>query len=148
LSSRKPIGNLRGNEEVAIAPRASDASYRLLFEKHPTPMWVFAAESLSFLAVNEAAINRYGYSRAEFLRMTIRDIGLEKSIPALADGVASQPAGYENSTRCTHLKKDGTRIDVEIAFESLVWFGKPAMLAMATDVTERKRTEERLNQSE
>ena len=61
-------------------PRASDASYRLLFEKHPTPMWVFDVESLRFLAMNEAAIRRYGYSRAEFLRMTILDIRPEEDI--------------------------------------------------------------------
>ena len=111
-------------------------------------MWVFDVESLRFLAINKAAIHRYGYSRAEFLRMTIRDIRLDQDIPALADIVASQPEGRETSTRCKHLKKDGTHIDVEITFESLEWSGRSAKLVMATDITERKRTEERLNQSE
>lgn len=48
--------------------------YRLLFESHPQPMWLYDVESLAFLAINEAAVERYGYSREEFLAMTIADI--------------------------------------------------------------------------
>ena len=111
-------------------------------------MWVFDVESLRFLAINEAAIRRYGYSRAEFLRMTILEIRQEKGIPALRDIVASQYIGRENSTRCKHRRKDGTVIDVEITMEAVEWSGRSARLVMATDITERKRTEEQLVQSE
>ena len=74
MLSRKSTGKRRGNKVSAKMPRSSDASYRLLFEKHSTLMWVFDVESLTFLAINEAAIQQYSYSRDEFLGMTIRDI--------------------------------------------------------------------------
>lgn len=49
--------------------------YRLLFNSHPQPMWVYDLETLNFLAVNDAAVAHYGYTRDEFLRMSIMDIG-------------------------------------------------------------------------
>ena len=61
----------------------SEERYRLLFERHPNPMWVYDSETLAFLAVNNAAIQQYGYSREEFLAMTIKDIRPSEDIPAL-----------------------------------------------------------------
>ncbi len=56
----------------------NEQSYRLLFESNPHPMWVYDREKLSFLAVNDAAIRNYGYSREEFLATTIKDIGEDR----------------------------------------------------------------------
>jgi len=61
----------------------ADEQYRLLFERNPLPMWVYDYETLRFLAVNQAAIHLYGYSRDEFLAMTINDIRPPEAIPAL-----------------------------------------------------------------
>src|ERR1044072_9607088 len=69
--------------QVDDALRRSEAQYRALFENNPQPMWVYDERTLRFLAVNEAAIERYGYSREEFLSMTI------KSIRSTADVEAS-----------------------------------------------------------
>ena len=63
--------------------RLLGASYKALFEANPLPMWVYDVRSLRFLAVNDAAVDRYGYRREEWLRMTIKDIGLQDDIPRL-----------------------------------------------------------------
>jgi two-component system cell cycle sensor histidine kinase/response regulator CckA len=127
---------------------ASDASYRLLFEKHPTPMWVFDVVSLGFLAINEAALQQYGYSRDEFLGMTIRDIRPGEDISALLDNVAHLGTGLEKGGRWRHRRKDGSLIEVEVISHDLDWAGRRARLVFAMDVTERTRTEGRLSRSE
>jgi PAS domain-containing protein len=76
------------------ALRAGEEHYRLLFEASPRPMWVYDAETLAFLAVNEAAERQYGYARAEFLAMTLRDIRPPEDVPALERAVAAAPDGH------------------------------------------------------
>src|SRR5687768_17954196 len=63
--------------------RENEEEYRLLFDDNPHPMWVFDVETLAFLAVNDAATKLYGYSNAEFMRMTIKDIRPPEEIAAL-----------------------------------------------------------------
>src|SRR5215212_7789665 len=62
---------------------ASDARYRVLFEASPLPMWVYDAKTLQFLAVNDAAVRHYGWSRDEFLAMGITDIRPRADVDAL-----------------------------------------------------------------
>ncbi len=130
------------------ALRESEERYRLLFENNPQPMWVFDNETLAFLAVNEAACQHYGYTRKEFLAMTIRDIRLAEEVPALLQSLASQSDEFHKAGIWRHRKKDGTGIAVEIASHPLLFTGRPAQLVLATDVTERMRAEEALRQSE
>ncbi len=132
------------NKEAEGAPRIQEMSYRLLFDRHPQPMWVYDVESLAFLAVNEAAVGKYGYSHCEFLRMTIRDIRPAQDIPALLESVSREVVKVERR----HRKKDGSLIEVEVTTNDLDWAGRPARLVLATDITERKRTEERIRESE
>lgn len=129
------------------ALRDSEKRYRLLFESNPLPMWVYDIETLSFLAVNAAVVQRYGYSEEEFLTMTIKDIRPGENIPALLENLstASDP---NDSRQCRHQKKDGTLIDVEINSHPLNFAGRRAKLVLANDVTERKRAEEALHRSE
>jgi two-component system cell cycle sensor histidine kinase/response regulator CckA len=110
-------------------------------------MWVYDVESLAFLAVNLAAVDQYGYSHGEFLRMTIRDIRPSPETPALLGSVTQQGV-LEKSGRWKHQKKDGSLIDVEITTHDLDWSGRSARLILATDITEQTRTEERLIRSE
>jgi two-component system, cell cycle sensor histidine kinase and response regulator CckA len=130
------------------ALRESEERYRLLFENNPQPMWVFDNETLAFLAVNEAACQHYGYTRKEFLAMTIRDIRLAEEVPALLQSLASQSEEFHKAGVWRHRKKDGPGIAVEIASHPLLFSGRPAQLVLATDVTERMRAEEALRQSE
>jgi len=91
---------------------ATARKYRLLFDGNPEAMLVYDLESLAILDVNQAAITRYGYSRAEFLALTIRDLRPPADIPQLEALLSQLHAGPETHF-ARHRKKDGTIIDVE-----------------------------------
>ena len=127
----------------------SEERYRMLFEASPLPMWVYDAETLRFLAVNDAAIRHYGYTRHEFLGMTITDIRPAEDVDAvLASLRASGGPGSPMPGTWRHRKRDGTIIDVEITAGRIVFEGRRAALVLSNDVTERLQLEERLSQSE
>lgn len=126
----------------------SEQRYKLLFDNNPNPMWVYDAETLRFLTVNDAAIDHYGYTRKEFLAMTLKDIRPEGEVTALMENVAVQTAPLQRSEGWRHRKKDGTLIDVEISSHSLKFGERSARLVLAHDVTEKKAAEEALRQSE
>jgi PAS domain S-box-containing protein len=131
-------------QRVDAGLRTSEQRYRDLFEASPQPMWVYDYETLHFLAVNRAAINRYGYTREEFLARRITDIRPPEDVPTLLEDVAKGRAGLEISTQRRHFKKDGTLIEVETSRRNLVFDGRSAALVLCTDVTERKKTERRM----
>lgn len=110
--------------------------YRILFEKNPQPMWIYDLETLSFLAVNDAAICHYGYSREEFLSMTITDMRPQEDA-LLASRVAS-------AALFRHRKKDGSIISVEITSYSVTFKGRRAKIVLSNDITEARRTGERM----
>jgi diguanylate cyclase (GGDEF)-like protein/PAS domain S-box-containing protein len=120
----------------------SEIQYQLLFDSNPLPMWVFERKTLKFLAVNEAAARQYGFSRREFLTMTITDIRPEEDIPDLLEATAKPIHGLQKTTIWRHRKKDGAIIDVEIVGHDLHFHGVEAELIAARDVTERKKAEE------
>jgi two-component system sensor histidine kinase/response regulator len=121
--------------------RESEERYRLLFESNPQPMWVYDLETLAFLAVNESAVHNYGYSREEFLAMTIKDIRPAEDIPALYDSLARSSQAVGRTGIWRHLKKDGTIFEAEITSHLLVFNGRQAELILAHDITERRRAE-------
>src|SRR5258705_3959908 len=90
------------------ALKASESRYRELFESNPLPMWVYDLETLAFLQVNAAAINHYGYSREEFLGMSIKDIRPPEDVPELLNSIASAPSGLDRVGTWRHPKRDGT----------------------------------------
>ncbi|MBI3650767.1 MAG: PAS domain S-box protein [Acidobacteria bacterium] len=126
----------------------SEAHNLLLFAINPQPMWFYDVESLEFLAVNDAAIASYGYSREEFLAMTLRDIRPPKDIPNLEKEAREYRPGFKFSGEWQHLKKDGSLIEVAINSYSISLAGREARLAQVTNITERKKTERQLKQSE
>jgi PAS domain S-box-containing protein len=130
------------------ALRESEERYRLLFESNPHPMWVYELETLRFLAVNEAAVQHYGYSCEEFLSMTIKDMRPPEDIPALMKNISHLSGGLNQAGIWRHQKKDGTLIDVEVTSHSLIFAGRSAEVVLVNDVTERKRAEQELSQSE
>jgi PAS domain S-box-containing protein len=124
----------------------SEERYRLLFESNPHPIWVYDLDTLAFLAVNSAAILHYGYSREEFLAMTIRDIRPPEDIPALLKNVSRVNSGIDDAGSWRHSKKDGGIIDVEITSHQLIFAGRNAEIVLSNDITERKRAEAAINQ--
>lgn len=121
--------------------RESEERHRKLFDNNPHPTWVFDRETLRFLAVNAAAVRKYGYSRDEFLAMTLKDIRPPEDIPALLETVRALGDGNESSGAWRHRLKDGTVIDTENTSYALTFLGRPARVVVAVDVTQRKRDE-------
>ena len=121
--------------------RDSEATYRLLFDANPHPMFVIDVETLGFLAANDAAVATYGFSRDEFLSMTAADIRPPEDIPRLRERIrrAMAEGGALTVGESRHRRKDGTVFDVHVTSSTLVFAGRRASLAMAIDITEQKR---------
>ncbi len=118
------------------------------FRSYPLPMWIYDRDTLRFLAVNEAAVASYGYSEAEFLAMTIRDIRPPEEHSRLESNLATNPPdGLQHSGTWLHRRKDGSLISVEIVSQTLVHAGRPARLVCAQDVTTRVAAERALHTS-
>ncbi len=124
------------------ALRERDTRYRTLFESNPHPMWVYDRATLRFLAVNDAAVDYYGFSRDEFLAMTLRDIRPPEDVPLLERNVAAAPEGFDPPDLWRHRLKDGRVIHVEITSHRVDFDGHDAKLVLAHDVTERLAAEE------
>jgi PAS domain S-box-containing protein len=120
----------------------------MLFDLNPNPMWVFDRKTLQFLAVNAAAVSRYGYSHDEFTRMTIRDIRPPQDVEALEQAVQTEFEARQDASNWRHITRDGTVFDVEIRGRPVTFLGVDAELVLVTDVTERNRLEARLRQSQ
>lgn len=140
----RDITERKKNEQILAE---SEKRYRNLFMSNPNPMWVYDLETLAFLDVNEAAITTYGYSRNEFLSMTIRDIRPEEDVKKLLSNIKSAVYGPEYSTGWRHLKKDGSIIHVEIRSNAIEYHGRKAKLVSAIDVTAKKNAEDELKAS-
>ncbi|MGC2237035.1 MAG: response regulator [Pyrinomonadaceae bacterium] len=135
-------------KQAEEAQRESEERYRILFDNNPIPMWVYDAETLEFLAVNKAAIFHYGYSKEEFLSMTILDIRPPEDVPAVMENLSNLQKGFDITDIWKHRIKDGSIIEVEISSHDLIFDGKRSRLVLANDITERRRAEEALRKSE
>jgi PAS domain S-box-containing protein len=124
-----------------------EASFRLLFEANPLPMWVVDVESLTFVAANDAACRRYGYSREAFLAMTADELRRPEERERLREEYRATNGEYGNGTIRQHVTADGTMIDVAVETRPLIYNGRSARVAVAFDMTERLRAEGELRQT-
>ena len=123
-----------------------EGRYRMLFERSPLPMWVVDTQTLRFLAVNDAGLRLYEYSRSEFLAMTASEISRGEEIP-FRDFLRREGGEVLHGV-FRHAKKTGEMIDIEGVGHLVAWRGRPARLVQINDITERLRTQqtlERLN---
>ena len=111
-------------------------------------MWIYDLETLRFLEVNEAAVKRYGYSRAEFLRMRLSDIRPKEDVKRLKAYLHASRKRLQYSGEWRHLKKDGTLIDVEIISRKMIYKKHNAVLTVANDITESKQAHAALKESQ
>jgi PAS domain S-box-containing protein len=139
------IGESRHSER---ALRESEKRYRRLFLAHPYPMWIYDRETLRFLAVNDAAIAFYGYSREEFERMTLQEIRPEEELDNFRTKVQSMRPGSNQLGVVTHRCKDGRFVRVEITTLVFTDQGRDQVLGIAMDQTERERAQAALRESE
>jgi PAS domain S-box-containing protein len=116
--------------------------YRLLFERNPQPVWVYDLETLRFLAVNAAAVRQYGYTEAEFLRMTLRDIRPAGEMKRMEAALATLGPGPRDLGVWLHRRKDGSLLQVEISGDELHYDGRLARIAIIHDITDRVQAEE------
>ncbi|WP_343639685.1 ATP-binding protein [Roseateles sp.] len=122
--------------------------YRQLFEANPVPMWIYDLQTLAFLDVNEVACQKYGYSRDEFLSMSIRDIRPPEDVGAVEQSVLHTPAQTFNSGVWRHCLRDGRMIYVEITSHELSYNGRAARFVAPLDVTARVEAEAALRERE
>jgi len=126
--------------------RLREESFRLLFDNNPVPMWVYDCSDYRFLAVNNAAIEHYGYSREAFMAMSALDIrpaGEIERFKRMVDGFQEMEVGD-----CwRHQKADGTLIDVSVYARALQYEGRRASLVAAHDITDRQRADERMRRT-
>lgn len=124
--------------------RVNEAKYRYMFHNNPQPMWIYDADTLFFLEVNEAAVKHYGYNQEEFLSMTIKDIRPENEIAKLIENIKQNDQALNRTGEWTHKKKNGELIFVETISHSIVFNQRNAKHVLINDITKRKRAEEKL----
>ena len=125
------------------ALRASEERYRFLFNANPLPMWVVDTATRRFLAANDAAVRQYGYSREEFLAMSVDEVRAAEDDAVPGDVFP----GFPGST-VRHRRKDGSLMNVEVRGFAIMYGARPARLIAAQDVSEMKQLEEQLRQSQ
>ncbi|MGC2160866.1 MAG: sensor domain-containing diguanylate cyclase [Silvibacterium sp.] len=131
-------------EDEVIQMARQREEYRVLFDGNPHPMWIFDKETLEFLKVNAAAITHYGYSQAEFLGKSLRDIRPAEDVPRLEHRLKDAGENTLYSGPWTHIRKDGSRIQVEEASHGIAFEGRNARFSLVQDITERQQLYERL----
>jgi PAS domain S-box-containing protein len=128
--------------------RDSEVQYRNLFESNPLPTWIYDFDTFRFLAVNCAAINHYGYSREEFLKMTIPEIFPVKYRDLLNEALHTRDSHPKsNYTNWKHQKKNGEIIVVDVNATTISYTGRKARLIVVNDITEKAVAEEELRKS-
>jgi PAS domain S-box-containing protein len=142
------VRNNTKSKQAEIALRESENKYRLLFETNPMPMSIFDTETLEFLSVNNAFVDKYGYDENEFSKMTILDIRPKEEFEKLKQSVQSADNGIQNAGVFIHKKKNNELILVEIIRHDILFNGKNAKMVLANDITERIRAENALQKSE
>ncbi|MDQ2679516.1 MAG: EAL domain-containing protein [Candidatus Eremiobacteraeota bacterium] len=131
------VGAIGASLAAAKARRNRPSLGRLLFRENPTPMWIFDTANLGFLAVNDAAVARYGYSREEFLKMRITDIRPREDVDEMVAILPNLPDVRVVPATFRHRTRDGSVIQVEIISHAVTYAGRDARIVSSSDVTRR-----------
>ena len=133
------------NEQAAVQ---SERNYRMLFQGHPQPMWLYDVDTLAFLDVNDSAVERYGYSREEFLAMNITDIRPSQDVPKLLEIVGKPLPAFDKTGPWRHLLKSGTTVQVLVTSHATRFADHNARFVLAEDLSESHRLELELHRSQ
>jgi PAS domain S-box-containing protein len=127
------------------AMKESEQRYRALFENNPVPMFVMDLETLKFVAVNHAAVKHYGYTQAEFMKMTLTSLTHGADPIEVSRAFRSEAKSFDVG-EWHHRRKNNEIIDVALTAHAIVFAGKVTKIVLATDVTERNRTQRQLQE--
>jgi two-component system, sporulation sensor kinase E len=145
------IGTMIDITERKIAEeelKSSEQKYKLLFESSPVPLWIVAKDDLSVIAVNDAAVNLYGYTKNELLHMNVKKLRPIEDWEDQLKSYQKEVSGSIDVGIVKHLKKDGTAIFVNIISQDIMFEGRPVRLSSTNDVTEKLKAEDLLRATE
>ncbi|HEX4956698.1 MAG TPA: PAS domain S-box protein [Lacibacter sp.] len=125
----------------------SEENYRMLFSQNPMPMWVYDRNSFEFLAVNDRALEHYGYTRDEFLKMKVTEIRPPEELNRFLEFNKNQSRELRNSGVWKHVCKNGKIINVEVRVQSLTYKNQEAKLVLINDITDKLNAENELKHS-
>ncbi|MBA4318718.1 MAG: hypothetical protein C0412_09975 [Flavobacterium sp.] len=137
---------IRTKAEASL--QQSEEKYHFMFLNNPQPMWIYDLNNFSFLEVNDAAIQHYGYTKEEFLCMTLKDIRPLEDVPLLIKDLEIQHNNLNQSGIWRHTKKNGEIIFVEITSHQITFDNRPARHVLVHDITEKIKVKESLKISE
>jgi len=140
--------DITANKQAKQALTDSEERYRFLFEANPHSMWIYDPQTLAFLAVNDTAVEHFGFSREEFLKMKTTDLNPRVDERQSAGDAGAVNHGFEGSGTAILQKKDGTIIHVEFASHNLPFGEGNTRLVAVGDITDRKKLEDQLRQSQ
>ncbi|RYY48999.1 MAG: PAS domain S-box protein [Chitinophagaceae bacterium] len=141
------VRDISARKIVEEALKLSEEKYRLLFYQNPMPMMMISMPDRDFLDVNDAALEFYGYTKEEFLKMNVMDIRPDDEKGKLRNMIAEGKRGINYAGIWKHVKKDGSVVSVNITSHDISYQEKPARLVLADDVTEQIIAEENLQKS-
>ncbi len=137
-----PIKRIPGSEKSSAKRSRRKAS--VLFARNPLPMIIYDMKTLRFLEVNESAERQYGYTREEFLELTLNEV-LQPHDPASSEETIDDTI-LDSDQSCIHMKKDGSQIYVKIRFNDIRFRNKRARCVVVEDITERRSLQAQLLQ--
>ncbi len=145
VANYRDVSERKRSEERLLQ---SEKKYRHIFENNPMPMWISDKVTYKFIDVNQAAVRHYGYSREEFLSISVLDLRPEEDkVSFLNTSKGLGPGSHQLGVR-KHLKKDGSVTYMEISLSEIIYQGRVVRLVLASDVTAKREAEEKLEQSE
>ena len=131
------------SKEAEQQLKESEEQYRLLFEQNPIPMWIYDPDTFNYSEINDAAIQKYGYNREEFKKMTIFDIRPDEDIEKVRKtSEKNRMEGPSFFEEWTHFTKSGEKLKVMISASDIYYEGKHQRLVIANDITEQRKAEE------
>ncbi len=144
------VNDITARKLAEQALQKSEINYRKLFHSSPLPMWIFEIETLHILDVNEAALATYGYSRDEFLALSVLDLRPEEEKQNFLKTARERfmDKSFRHTGVWKHRKKDGTLMDVEIDAHWIDYMDRQCRMVAVRNVTEKLKAERQLAQSE
>lgn len=128
--------------------RESEEKYRQMFHRNPFPSMIVDMVTLKILEVNDSAVDKYGYNRYEFMRLTLEDLSVKKDMAEPMEGITEKNNRRGNQKLICQKKKSGEIIYMELSYYPIAYFGKTAMQAQMNDVTEKIKLEKELKKEQ